>query len=230
MEPEELQKAYSLRFAASIGYRRKVWETLVRDFFQEMIPTDCALLDLGCGYGEFINPVRAGRKFGMDLNPDAPRHLDPEVTFLPQDCSTRWDLDDSSLDRVFTSNFLEHLPTKAHVKAALSEARRSLKPDGRIICLGPNVRYLPGRYWDFWDHHLPISDLSLQEALRLQGFAILRRIPRFLPYTIVHGFQPPPFLARLYLRLPLLWPIFGKQFLVLGENRKGSPGEDPGRI
>ena len=48
------------------------------------------VLDLGCGYGEFINQVRARRKIAMDLNPDAPSHLAPGVEFLHQDCSVRW--------------------------------------------------------------------------------------------------------------------------------------------
>ena len=212
-----------MRFSASAGYRREVWNALVDGFFQAMIPEDSALLDLGCGWGEFIHPVRAVRKYAMDLNPDAPRHLATGITFLHQDCSERWELEDSSLDRVFTSNFLEHLPTKDHVKATLSEARRCLKPGGRIICLGPNVRYLTGRYWDYWDHHLPITDLALQEILQLTGFEVIRRVPRFLPYTISRGFTPPVAFLRLYLRLPILWPLLGRQFLLVGEKPCGTP-------
>ena len=58
------------------------------------------------------NLVRAGRRFGMDLNPASARRLDPAVQFLHQDCSQAWPLPDASLDLVFTSNFFEHLPDK----------------------------------------------------------------------------------------------------------------------
>ena len=44
-------------------------------FSPRYVQTADALLDLGCGYGEFINASPCGEKFAMDLNPDAPRFL-----------------------------------------------------------------------------------------------------------------------------------------------------------
>jgi predicted SAM-dependent methyltransferase len=58
-----------------------------------------------------------------------------------------------SLDVVFTSKFFEHLSDKPSLVATLSKAFRCLKPSGRLIALGPNIKYLPGEYWDFFDHH-----------------------------------------------------------------------------
>ena len=83
------------------------------------------------------------------------------------------------------------------------------------MCLGPNIRYVGDRYWDFWDHHIPISDSSLAELLSLAGFTICEQIPRFLPFSMSTGFQPPPVLVALYLRCPVIWRIFGKQFLLV---------------
>jgi predicted SAM-dependent methyltransferase len=74
-----------------------------------------------------------------------------------------------SLDVVFTSNFLEHLPDKVHVERTLAQAWRCLKDDGFIICLGPNIKYVPGAYWDFWDHFIPLTELSLSEVLKMKG-------------------------------------------------------------
>jgi hypothetical protein len=71
------------------------------------------------------------------------------------------------------------------------------------------------RYWDFWDHHIPISDSSLAELLSLSGFTIYEQIPRFLPFSMSTGFQPPPRFIALYLRFPVIWRIFGKQFLLV---------------
>ena len=59
-----------------------------------------------------------------------------------------------SADVVFTSNFLEHLPDKATLELLLDQALLAMKPGGRLLILGPNLRYLPGQYWDFYDHHL----------------------------------------------------------------------------
>ena len=214
--PEDLQRIYGARFAGNLEYRKQVWRVLVDDWFARYVQPGDAVLDLGCGYGEFINTVRCATKHAMDLNPDAPRFLAPEVSFLLQDCSARWQLDDASLDVVFTSNFFEHLPDKAALGRTLDEIKRCLKPGGRLVAMGPNVKYLPGQYWDFWDHYVALTEASLKEALTTRGFDVPECIPRFLPYTMASGPQYPVSFLRIYLKLRLAWRLFGKQFLVIG--------------
>lgn len=217
-DPRELQAIYERRFRRDrVAYREQLWATLVDSFFQPMIPPEAAVLDLGCGYGEFINHVRARERYAMDLNPKATEHLAPEVKFLFQDCSARWDLPDASLDIVFTSNFFEHLPDKLALKLTLLEALRCLKPGGRLIAVGPNIKYVQGAYWDFWDHFLCLTEASLAEALANNGYLVRQSIPRFLPYTTINQPAYPMAFVRLYLRLPFLWRFFGKQFLVVAE-------------
>lgn len=210
-----LAREYQLRFSKLQAYRDQVWKVLVRHFFQPMPGAKGRVLDLGCGWGEFINNLSAAKRFAMDLNPDARAHLDPAVQFIHQDCSETWPLDDASLDLVFTSNFLEHLPDKDHISKTLLEARRCLKPGGHLICLGPNIRYVPGAYWDFWDHYVPMTDRSLAEALRLSGFLVQQQVARFLPYSMSDKPPPPLVFVKLYLKLKPAWRIFGKQFLVI---------------
>ena len=84
-----------------------------------------------------------------------------------------------------------------------------------LIALGPNVRLLPGAYWDFWDHHVQISDRSLAELLTMNGFEVTEQHAAFLPYTMSDGNQPNLLLVKLYLRFRLFWKLFGKQFLVV---------------
>lgn len=219
-EPRELQAIYQRRFTAvNAAYRTRLWRVLVTDFFQPMIPPDATVLDLGCGYGEFINHVQCGRRYAMDLNPSSAAHLQPAINFLFQDCSQRWALPDASLNVVFTSNFFEHLPDKLALKLTLNEAARCLRPGGRLIALGPNIKYVQGAYWDFWDHFLCLTELSLAEALENNGYQVRRAIPRFLPYTTVNQPAFPMAFVRAYLRMPLLWPLFGRQFLVVAERR-----------
>jgi SAM-dependent methyltransferase len=219
-DPRELQAIYERRFKEErVAYRVRLWRTLIASFFQPMIPPGAAVLDLGCGYGEFINQIRCGSRFAMDLNPKAAEHLDPAVKFLFQDCSLRWDLPDQSLDVVFTSNFFEHLPDKLALKLTLIEAARCLKPGGQLIALGPNIKFVQGAYWDFWDHFLSLTELSLSEALDNNGYRVERAVPRFLPYTTINQPSYPMAFVRLYLRLPLLWPWFGRQFLVVARRR-----------
>jgi SAM-dependent methyltransferase len=211
----ELARIYDSRFAPVQSYRKRIWEVLVTHFFQEMVPEKGAVFDLGCGYGEFINSIKARLKYGMDLNPNSKQHVLPEVQFIHQDCSARWPLPQGELDTVFTSNFFEHLPDKNTLGRTLEEAFRCLKPGGNLIALGPNIAFIGGRYWDFWDHYLPLTEASLSEGLVARGFRIEICHPRFLPYTMVGSPQYPLWMLKVYLDQPLLWRLAGKQFLIV---------------
>ncbi|MCY4427119.1 MAG: class I SAM-dependent methyltransferase [Halieaceae bacterium] len=211
----QLSEEYQLRFAGNEDYRLRVWRILCERFFNRYIQPQQEVLDLGAGWGEFINQIVAAKKYAMDRNPDTGNHLAAGVQFFHQDCTTTWPLKEHSLDVVFTSNFLEHLPGKPAIQQTLAEARRCLKPGGRLLCLGPNIRYVGGAYWDFWDHHVPLTDASLADILQLSGFEIEQSIARFLPYSMSTGRRAPVFLVSVYLRLPLLWRVFGKQFLLV---------------
>jgi SAM-dependent methyltransferase len=212
---QELARIYANRFAETSAYRGRVWRVLVPSFFQQFMPESGTVLDLGCGYGEFINNIRAQRKIGMDLNPDSKARLSSEVGFLEQDCSKTWQVEPNQLDLVFTSNFFEHLPDKPTLGLTLDQAFRCLKPGGRIVAMGPNYKYVNGAYWDFWDHHLPLTETSLAEGLVTRGFQIERCEGRFLPYTIVGGPEYPLWILEMYLKFKFLWRFGGKQFLVV---------------
>jgi SAM-dependent methyltransferase len=148
------------------------------------------------------------------------------VQFLQQDCTTTWNLPAASLDVVFTSNFFEHLPDKQALGSTLEQAHRALRPGGNLIALGPNIKYLPGAYWDFWDHYLPLTEMSLREGLKIRGFEVIRCLDRFLPYTMAHGIQYPILFVKLYLKIPLAWRFWGKQFFLVAQKR----GLDPGSV
>jgi hypothetical protein len=60
-----------------------------------------------------------------------------------------------------------------------------------------------------------LTEASLAEALELEGFGIELAVPRFLPYTLTNAPEYPVFLLRLYLALPWLWWLWGRQFLVI---------------
>jgi hypothetical protein len=56
----------------------------------------------------------------------------------------------------------------------------------------------------------------MEGFLRLAEFREVKITKQFLPYTMAKGFQPPLFILHFYLKMPVLWKIFGKQFLVFG--------------
>lgn len=214
-EAKTLQDAYSMRFSKNKKYRTEVWKILCNNYFNRYISPEYSVLDMGAGWGEFINNIKASHKYAMDLNPDTKDRLNQNIKFLHQDCSQKWEISDNTLDIVFSSNFLEHLPTKDHVESTISEARRCLRYNGLVIFLGPNIKYINGAYWDFWDHFIPLTEQSLAEVLNLKGFQVQVNLPRFLPYSMSTGITPPFIFLKVYLRVPFAWRFFGKQFLVV---------------
>jgi SAM-dependent methyltransferase len=215
---ENLQAIYSARFRdTGLEKRQRVWKVLCTNYFDALIGKDKDVLDMACGYGEFINNVAARKRYGIDLNQDAAHHLNSDVLFFQTPSTKMTGIADRSVDVVFTSNFLEHLPNKATCDSTFVEVLRILRPGGRFIVLGPNIRFAYKEYWDFYDHHLPLSHLSLEEGLRASGFNVIRNIPRFLPYTMKSKVPSAALLVKIYLKLPFAWPIFGKQFLVIAE-------------
>jgi SAM-dependent methyltransferase len=218
--PEDLSLIYGRRFAGLTVYRTRVWGVLCT-FFSKWIPADATVLDLGCGYCEFINTVSAGKKYAMDLNPDVKKRVAVGIDFLEQDCSANWAITPGSLDAVFTSNFLEHLPDKSAVERTITHAHDSLRPGGVFVAMGPNIKYVPGAYWDFFDHYVALTELSLVEVLEKRGFEIDVCVARFLPYSMSQGRTYPLWMLRMYLGMTFLWRLFGKQFLVVARKSKG---------
>lgn len=212
----DLASLYQNRFdAEELAAKRRLWRVLCRHFFQRYVPKDAVLLDLACGYGEFLHGIEAGEKHGLDLNADSARYLPAEAKFHLGNAEDVPELASNRFDVVFCSNFLEHLHSKAAVSRVFAEVWRLLKPGGRLLLMGPNMRTVPGAYWDFWDHHLPLSERSLAEGLLIANFQLERVTARFLPYSTKSHLPRASFLVIGYLRFPPAWRIMGKQFFIV---------------
>lgn len=216
----ELETLYQQRFPErELQRKQAIWRVLCEGYFGRFVkPTD-TVVDIGAGYCEFINNIACARKIAVDLNPDVARFANPGVEVLNASCTAIDRLEANSVDVVFMSNFLEHLPNKQVVLDTFREAFRILRPGGRVMVLQPNIRFLPGEYWDFFDHHTPLTDRSLVEGLQLAGFQADVVVPRFLPYTTKSRLPQAAWLVRLYLKMPLFWPLLGKQAFVVASKR-----------
>jgi SAM-dependent methyltransferase len=214
----DAKRVYENRFTdAQRGLKARTWALLCEMVFSRWIrPTD-AVLDLGAGYCEFINAVQAHRRIAVDVNPDTRAFAAPGVEVHVGSAADLSFLRSGEIDVVFSSNFLEHLPDKNAVTQVITAALRALRPGGRVVLMGPNVRLLPGAYWDFYDHHVALSEHSVTELLRMLGFEVELACARFMPYSVVRFPLPTPsWLVRAYLWLrPLSSALLGKQFLVV---------------
>src|SRR5262245_56290906 len=207
---------YDRRFsAADRRAKDALWRVLCEEFFQRWVPRDACLVDLGAGLCEFVNHIQAREKWALDTDPRVVQDAGPGVHARCGPADDLGWLATESVDVVFASNVFEHFLSKGALITALREIHRVLRPGGRILVLGPNIRFASRVYWDFFDHHLPLSDRSMAEALETCGFQLEHVRARFLPYTTKSRIPTWPVVVRLYLRFPPLHLIFGKQMFLV---------------
>lgn len=213
-----VDRIYRNRFPEEVLARRSaIWKILCDGWFSRYVPADGRVLEVAAGYCEFINNITAAERVAVDLNPETRHHAGPGVE-VHEIAAERLDevVPGGSFDAAFMSNFLEHCRTREQVLEVLGAVFSALKPGGRVLILGPNFRRCAREYYDYFDHHLALTEKSVAEALRLRGFDVELAWPSTLPYTFRGRLPSWPWLVRVYLRLPFLWRVFGAQFFVVG--------------
>ena len=211
-----LQKLYSNRFDPQQRKAKLVlWKTLIDEFLQKYVPKNSVVLDIGGGYCEFINHVKAQEKYLIDLNPDAKVFAEPDIKVLNLNILDIKEQEqiNRQFDIIFISNFFEHLANKEELIQVLAFCFSYLKHGGSLLIIQPNFKYSYKEYYDLIDHQLPITHLSLQELLQTIGFKIDVLIPRFLPFS-TKGRPASPSLLKLYLKLPFIWKFLGGQMFI----------------
>jgi len=215
---QDFEKIYHTRFSADERAEKiKLWDCLVKSYLQKFFGKDKVIIDFGCGFCEFINAVSGKKKYAYDIEPAFEKFAGPDVEFIKGETARPLPLADNSCDCAFASNFFEHLRSRDEVVFILGEAFRILKPSGRMVVIQPNIALLGGAYWDFFDHILPFTDKSLLEAMAIIGFRECYVKRRFLPYTTKTRGRARTSWLKLYLALPFLQWIFGKQSLIIVE-------------
>jgi SAM-dependent methyltransferase len=191
--------------------RDVVWEALWRFYFSRLIPADFCVLDLGSGYGSFINHVVARRRIALDVWPDLPLHLAPGVEAEIRPATDLGFLSAASVDFAFASNLFEHMTQQEFAKV-LECLRPKLAADGTLNILQPNYRYAAREYFDDYTHVSVYSHLSLADFLTANGYEVIQVIPRFLPLTVKSRLPVSPWLIAAYLSSPVK-PL-GKQMFI----------------
>jgi 2-polyprenyl-3-methyl-5-hydroxy-6-metoxy-1,4-benzoquinol methylase len=144
------------------------------------VPIPGRLLDVGCGYGFFLDHMarRGWHVEGIEISATARRHA---CTHLRLDVSSRPlprpDWPDGTFDAVSLLYVIEHLPDPA---AILREAHRLLRPGGLLVLRWPNTT--------------PIARALKPWAARLRLYQAPSHLFDFSPATITRlleqvGFQ-----------------------------------------
>ncbi len=191
--------------------RDVVWQALWRFYFCHRVPSDGCVLDLGSGYGNFINSVQARRRIALDMWPEFTRFLAPGIESRVGPVTDLGFLEDGAVDFAFASNLFEHIP-QADFGRALAELRPKLSSRGTLTILQPNYRYAYREYFDDYTHVAVYSHIGMSDFLRANGYEAIEVFPRFLPLTVKSRMPVSPWLIGAYLASPLK-PL-GKQMLI----------------
>jgi hypothetical protein len=198
--------------------RGQVWRALWRYYFSKRISAGDAVLDLGAGYGDFINCVEgARRRVAVDTWDGLRDHAAPGVEVLIGASEHLDALADGTIDYAFASNLFEHL-TQDGFASTLAALVPKLSTRGTLTILQPNYRYAYREYFDDYTHVSIYSHTSLTDFLMAHGWEVLEVRPRFLPLTVRSRLPTFDALIRLYLASPI--KPMGKQMLVVAQPRR----------
>ncbi|MEL6372261.1 MAG: methyltransferase domain-containing protein [Pseudomonadota bacterium] len=190
--------------------RNVVWQTLWDAYFRYRVPADGCVLDIGSGYGEFINNVVAEKRIALDIWPGFTSYLANGVDGMVGDLSRIRELPDGSLDYAFASNLFEHV-TKEDFGSTLGVLKKKLSSRGVLTVLQPNYTYAYKEYFDDYTHISVWSHISIADFFDANGYEVIEAHPKFLPLTIKSRLPVSPTLIRAYLASPI--KPMGKQML-----------------
>src|SRR5438045_6836510 len=126
--------------------RDVLWQSLWRYYFSTLVDPDDCVLDLGAGYGNFINYVVARRRIAIDVWAGFTGYLALGIEHRVGNVADLDFLADGAVDFSFASNLFEHL-TQAEFAATLRALRRKLSPKGTLTVVQPNYRYASREYF-----------------------------------------------------------------------------------
>jgi hypothetical protein len=192
--------------------RETLWRSLYDFHFKRWIGNDDCVIELGAGYGHFINNIKARRRIALDLWSEMPSFVQPGVESRVGSVTDLSFLQDRALDFAFASNLFEHI-TQEELACVLRQLKTKLSSRGLLCLLQPNYRYAYKEYFDDYTHITVYSHLTMCDFLRANGYEIVDCKPRFMPLTVKSRFKISPALIWLYLHSPVK-PL-GKQMLII---------------
>jgi SAM-dependent methyltransferase len=193
--------------------RNNVWK-VVSQYVYKIANSPERVLDPACGIGEFINYCPAQEKWAADFGMDG-SSLFGDIKFFSGSFLTL-ELPDNYFNLIYLSNVLEHLDSQYAVNEFLLKAKEKLSVGGRLVIMGPNFKYCSDEYFDCADHTTILTHISMEEHLVTAGFQVELNVGRFIPYSFRSRLPAYGFTTKIYLKLRFIWPLLGKQFLLVG--------------
>ncbi len=204
--------AYHAVHLTETSARSVLWKVLA-EYLSAYVPLQACVIELGAGYCDWINHVRAAAKVAVDFWGNLPYYAASDVRTIQHDLSKGLPTFDQPFDVALASNLLEHLEPDA-ASRLVADVFTQLRSSGRFIVIQPNFRYAYRSYFDDYTHRSIFTDVSLSNLMRSHGLNIERLEARFMPYSLRNSRLPiRPWLIRAYLRSPLK-PLAGQMLVI----------------
>ena len=187
-----MSKAELIKYFDSQAEKRWQWRQRGRYYHRNlerylrlMILSGASVLEIGCGTGEFLGSLPAGRKVGLDISPkmiDVARAKHPDIEFQVGDLENL--ALDQSFDYVLLVNVVGYLDD---IQSALERLKKVCSPETRVIVLYFNYLWEPWLKFAEWaglrmkrppQNWLPVKDI--ENLLALADFEVIKRGYRFL--------------------------------------------------
>ncbi|MBK9292990.1 MAG: class I SAM-dependent methyltransferase [Oligoflexia bacterium] len=227
---EEIPSGYYFDKMLNGGAVQKFWHWEKFSHVAAKIPDGSSVLDLGCGPGSFLYVLSKQKKninaTGADLastqiefakktvtssnsNTINFKNVDFNKAYLP--------FEDSSFDYITCIEVIEHIHPHLALKT-LSEAKRLLKPNGKIIVTTPNYRSM-------W----PVIEYALEKLSPVKYHE--QHISKFTPNALAKFLEAAGFnllnINSLFVLAPFLSPLsknMAKKILSIENSLRFLPG------
>lgn len=194
-----------------------VWRLVAADIQRRLPEPAARVLDLGAGYGDFVNGVGAQEKWAVDQWQGFTKHLVPGVRGVVSDIrALPAEVPQKHFDLCFMSNVMEHFTVEDGEKI-LQGVERSLRPGGYLVLLQPNFTYCSKHYFDDYTHKTIYTAEGMGNFLRDHGYDLVSVYPRYLPFSFKSRLPRPLWAVWFYLRSP--FKPMAAQMLLIAKRR-----------
>lgn len=192
----------------NLNYKKHFLKSVIHHTNKNNYKHQVAILDYGCGAGEFVKFISEDFKtFGYEPNENARKFAEqksPKTIFLSS--PTLSEIENESLDIITLWHVFEHIENQQEI---LDLFYQKLKPNGKLIIAVPNYTSYDGqKYKEFWAaydvprHIFHFSRKGMLTLMNNENWQVEKIAPLLLDSFYIS------ILSEKYKKNPLFW-LFG---------------------